>query len=234
MLKKENDEIEAYMLNQMQDSAHDRHHVYRVLNSAFDIANHEGTIDIDVLMAACFLHDIGREKQFSNLELCHAQIGGEMAYAFLLTREWPEQKALHVKECISTHRYRGNNTPQSIEAKILFDADKLDSSGAIGIARTLIYEGQVAEPLYIIDEHGNIVIDGGGVEISSFFQEYNYKLKNVYASFFTERARTIAMKRQKTAIDFYEGLYSEIASNYENGINRYSVLSGKNSIEINF
>ena len=224
MDQKEYDEIESYMLNQMQDSAHDRYHVYRVLNAAVDIANHIDTKDMDVLVAACLLHDIGREKQFSDPALCHAQIGGEMAYTFLLSRKWPEQKALHVKECISAHRYRGDNTPQSIEAKILFDADKLDVSGAIGIARTLIYEGQVAEPLYIMDEKGKMIMDGGGAEISSFFQEYHYKLKKVYTSFFTERAKEIAMKRQKAAIDFYESLLAEILNNDENGIKSYIAL----------
>ena len=225
MNSNEFNEIEKYMLSQMQDSAHDRNHIYRVLNSAMDISKYEDSVDNDVLLAACLLHDIGREKQFEDLEnSCHAQIGSEMAYDFLLSRSWPEQKALHVKECILSHRYRVNSPPQSIEAKILFDADKLDASGAIGIARTLIYEGQISEPLYILDEEGNIIIDGGGAEISSFFQEYNYKLKRVYGSFFTVRAKEIASERQKTAVDFYNSLFAEITTNYENGITKYTSL----------
>ena len=219
MTQVEYNEIETYMLKQMQDSAHDSHHVYRVLNAAIDIAKHTDIKDMDVLIAACLLHDIGREKQFVDLEnVCHAQAGSEMAYDFLLSRQWPVQKAIHVKECISTHRYRGNDMPESIEAKILFDADKLDACGAIGIARTLIYEGQVTEPLYIMDDDGNIVVDGGGAEISSFFQEYNYKLKKVYDRFYTARAKEIALERQKTAVDFYNGLFAEVTKNYENGV----------------
>ena len=225
MTQAEYNEIENYMLQQMQDSAHDRHHIYRVLNAAVDIAKHIDIKDTDVLLAACLLHDIGREKQFADLEnICHAKIGSEMAYDFLLSRRWAPQKALHVKECISAHRYRGDNKPQSIEAKILFDADKLDVTGAIGIARTLIYEGQIMEPLYIISEDGDIIVDGGGAEISSFFQEYNYKLKNVYDSFFTERAREIALKRQKTAVDFYNGLFDEISQSYKNGRDNLDTL----------
>jgi len=213
------------MLSQMQDSAHDKHHIYRVLNSALDIASYEDIKDMDVLLASCLLHDVGREKQFADLEaLCHAQVGGEMAYDFLLSQKWTTQKAFHVKECISSHRYRGDNLPQSIEAKILFDADKLDASGGVGIARTLIYEGQTSQPLYIMDDNENIIVDGGGGEISSFFQEYNYKLKNVYNSFFTARAKEIVLKRQKTAVDFYNGLYAEIAENYTNGIKKHLAL----------
>ena len=211
--------IESYMLSEMQDSAHDEHHVYRVLNSALEIADHCEQVDFDILIAACLLHDIGRERQFADLEnSCHAEIGSEMAYGFLISLNWTQEKALHVKECISTHRFRKNKKPQSIEAKILFDADKLDASGAIGIARTLIYEGQVGEPLYIMDEEGKIIVDNGGAEISSFFQEYNYKLKNVYNKFYTKRANEIASERQKTAENFYNGLYSEINNNYIKGI----------------
>ena len=224
MTKKEYIEIEAHMLNQMRDSAHDKHHIYRVLNTALDIADFMQDIkDIDVLLAACLLHDIGRERQFANPGLCHAQIGGNMACDFLLSRKWPKAKAAHVKECISSHRYRGDNPPQSIEAKILFDADKLDATGAMGIARTLFYNGQVQEPLYILDQVGNIVTDGDE-KTSSFIQEYNYKLKNVYESFCTERAKEIALARQKTAIEFYNGLFAEIVQNYEHGINNRPIL----------
>jgi len=227
MTHQEYREIESFMLSQMQDSAHDKHHIYRVLNSALDISNYETTVDLDVLIAACLLHDIGREKQFTDLSLCHAQIGGDMAYEYLINRKWDEAKAVHVKKCISSHRYRGDNPPESIEAKILFDADKLDASGAMGIARTLIYGGQVSEPLYLLDDNENIIVDGGGAEISSFFQEYNYKLKKVYSSFNTERAKAIAIERQKTAVDFYNGLFNEVSQNYKNGLERLSEVLSK-------
>ena len=118
MDKREYNALEAYMKEKMQDSAHDEHHVYRVLNGALDIANHEADVDFDVLIAACLLHDIGRESQFANPQLCHAQMGAEMAYDFLISRGWPDYKALQVKQCIAAHRYRGDCPPQSLEAKI--------------------------------------------------------------------------------------------------------------------
>ena len=220
MTKSEYTIIESYMTAQMQDSAHDKHHVYRVLNAALDIASHE-TADMDVLIAACLLHDIGRQQQFDNPQLCHAKVGGTMAYEFLLDQGWPESKAQDVRECIAAHRFRSDSPPQSIEAKILFDADKLEASGLIGIARTLIYEGQVAEPLYILDGDGKIVIDGGGADISSFFQEYNFKLKNVYQAFYTARAKEIAAQRQQAAVDFYENLYAELSQNYASDVSAY-------------
>ncbi len=222
MTKTDFTEIENYMISQMQDSAHDRHHVYRVLNAALDIAGHEENVDMDILITACLLHDVGREKQFANLELCHAQIGSEMAYEFLLGRNWKEERAAHVKACILTHRFRKGNPPESIEAKILFDADKLDVTGAIGLARTLIYEGQVCEPLYIMDDQGNILVEGGGDEISSFFQEYNYKLNKLETAFYTERAKELAVGRKKISEDFYNSLYHEIQENYRQGADSLS------------
>ena len=212
MTKSEYNTIESYMKTQMQDSAHDPYHIYRVLNAAMDIANHEKEADMDVLIAACLLHDIGREQQAADPSLCHAQIGGEMAYEYLRSQGWPQLKAQHVKECIVSHRYRNHAPPVSIEAKILFDADKLDACGALGIARTLVYQGQIMAPLYILSDDGKIITGGGDYqEKSTFFQEYNFKLANVYDSFFTARAKEMAMKRQKAALDFYNSLYNEIS-----------------------
>ena len=221
MTKPEYTAIETHMKTHMQDSAHDMHHVYRVLNAALDIAKHETEVDMDVLIAACLLHDIGRKKQFTNPGTCHAIVGSEMAHEFLQSRSWPQQKALHVKDCISAHRYRGGNAPETTESKILFDADKLDVCGLIGIARTLIYQGQVATPLYELDDNGEIITEGGADDESAFFPEYHYKLKNVYTSFFTARAKEIAAQRQQAAIDFYDGLYAEIRQNYDSGMDYF-------------
>ena len=171
----------------------------------------------DILIAACLLHDIGRQAQYEDSKCDHAVVGAAMAYSFLCEIGWDENNANHVKACIVTHRYRSNNTPFSIEAKVLFDADKLDVTGAVGIARTLAYKGIVSEPLYAIDEYGD-VLDGKSGELPSFFQEYNWKLKNVYDKFFTNRAKVIAEDRRKISIDFYENMFKEVNSNHQSGL----------------
>ena len=209
--------IEAHMLDKMKDSAHDRYHIDRVLHFALDIAGTEKGVDMDVLLAACLLHDIGREKQAENPALCHAQIGGEMAYQYLTQTGWSMGKAGHVKSCIASHRYRGDNAQESLEAKILFDADKLDVTGAIGVARTLIYGGQIGEPLYLLDQDGEIVVEGTDAEKSSFCQEYHYKLKRLYEAFYTQRARQLAKDRRENATAFYNALYTEISGNQKTG-----------------
>lgn len=210
--------LENYMLTCMEDSAHDKEHVYRVLYNALEIAKSEDGIDYDVLIASCLLHDIGRKEQFENPSLCHAIVGSKKAYDFLTENGFEIGFAEKVKHCIQTHRYRNNNQPQSLEAKILFDSDKLDVAGAMGIARTLIYKGIVSEPLYSVLPNG-MVSDGENDTVPSFFQEYKYKLENLYTNFYTLKAAEIAKERQRIAVDFYNCLYQEANSAYQNGRN---------------
>lgn len=210
--------IEKYMLSCMRDSAHDSEHIYRVLYNALIIAKSEHDVDYDVLVAACLLHDIARDEQFSNPEVCHATVGSEKAFHFLIEHGFTIDFAEKVKHCIQTHRFRKNNEPQSLEAKILFDADKLDVAGAIGIARTLIYKGIVSEPIYTVMPNG-IVSDGTDDTTPSFFQEYKYKLENLYSKFYTRKGKELALRRKNTAVRFYENLLQEVSEMYEDGGN---------------
>lgn len=213
---KDYDKIEAYMLECMRDSAHDREHIYRVFYTALDIAESEPSANLEILAAACLLHDIGRPEQFANPELCHAEVGSKKAYEFLIGIGWTEERANHVRDCVYTHRFRSENPPQSIEAKILFDADKIDVSGAVGMARSLMYRGAVGEPLYTLNPDGTIS-DGRNTDEPSFFREYHFKLKNIYGKFFTERGREIALSRRRAAEEFYNALLSEVKSSEEHG-----------------
>lgn len=208
--------IEKYMLECMSDSAHDKEHIYRVLFVALDIASQEELNNYDVLISACLLHDIGRQEQFENPKLCHAIVGAEKAYHFLIKNKFNSDFAKQVASCIKAHRFRTDTPPTSIEEKILFDADKIDVTGTLGIARTILYKGQVNEPLYSVDEDGN-VLDGSGDIEASFFQEYKHKLENLYSKFYTKRGTEIAAQRRSAAVSFYESLIKEVASSYQTG-----------------
>lgn len=213
MKKEQFIEIENYMLKCMTDSAHDKEHIYRVLYTALDIAQHESNVDFDVLIASCLLHDIGRQEQFDNPKLCHAAVGAEKAYQFLIKNAYDEEFSSQVKDCIKSHRYRVDEPPRSIEAKILFDADKIDVTGALGIARTIFYQGQVGEPLYSLLPDGQIS-DGTNDTTPSFFREYKYKLESLYDKFYTERAACIAKARKNSAVSFYKSIVEEASSSY--------------------
>lgn len=208
--------IENYMLACMTDSAHDREHVYRVLYHAMDIAAHEENVDYDVLICACLLHDIGRKEQFEDSHLCHAKVGAKKAHAFLIDNCFEPSFAEKVSHCIECHSFRADNPPQSIEAKILFDADKLDAAGTLGIARTLFYKGQVSEPLYTLDPAGQ-VSNGENDTVPSFFQEYKFKLENIYDKFYTRHGEKLAAQYRQAAVDFYEHILDEVSSAYRLG-----------------
>ena len=210
--------FEEYMRTCMTDSAHDKDHIYRVLYTALDISEHERDVDQDVLIAACLLHDIGRKEQFENPELCHAAVGAEKAYSFLLKNGYGADFAKKVSSCIRTHRFRTDDAPQSTEAKILFDADKIDATGTLGIARTIFYKGHVGEPLYALRENGE-VSDGTDDVMPSFFQEYKFKLERLYSSFYTKRGAELALQRQHSAKAFYESMLEEVRSSHQTGIN---------------
>ena len=200
--------LENFMLSSMEDSAHDREHVYRVLYQALQLAQEEETVDFDVLIAACLLHDIGRSDQLADPSLCHALVGGDKAFRFLTDHGFPEEFALRVKECIVTHRFRADRPPTGVEAKLLFDADKLDVTGAMGVARTLLYQGTVGSSLYSLRPDGS-VSSGEGDSDPSFFREYQFKLKRLYDRFCTPQARRIALSRQAAAEAFYRDLLQE-------------------------
>lgn len=184
-------EIVDNMESFAKDSAHDAEHIYRVLNHALVLArNYE--VNMDILVAACLLHDVGRPAQFADPSCCHAQVGSEIAYSFLKKLGWTEDDCNHVKHCVLTHRFSDSTQPETIEAKILFDADKLDVIGALGIARTLQYEGKMNAPL---DE---------------FVKEYDRKLSKLYDIFYTKEAKQIASSGKVLLEEFYCELITQL------------------------
>lgn len=195
----------------LSDSAHDKEHVYRVLCSALAIAESEKNVDRDILIAACLLHDISRPEQQRDPAVCHALRGGDRACAFLREQGFSEEFAQAVRHCIQTHRFRNDLQPQTIEAKILFDADKLDATGAIGTARTLLYQGNHNWPLYTREEDGSLNT------YHSYLREYTFKLSKLYDTFYTAAGWEMAQKRQPAAQEFYNALLQEVEEGYREG-----------------
>lgn len=208
--------VENYMLQCMEDSAHDREHVYRVLNTALQLAQQAPEANLDLIICACLLHDIGRKEQFADASVCHAQVGAQKAYRFLLEEGFDEDFARAAAHCIKAHRFRTGEAPQSVEARILFDADKLDAVGATGIARTLMYAGQVGAPLYTRREDISIS-DGTGESTPSFFREYKFKLEKLYDLFYTDSGRALAARRKRSAEAFYQAVLGEVRESHEAG-----------------
>lgn len=207
MNRKTFETIEKIMLSHMKDSAHDRRHVYRVLRTALQIAASHPEADMDILIASCLLHDIGRDAQYKDPSVNHAKAGADVARAHLIELGWDKNKAEAVADAVRTHRFRGKKRPESIEAKILYDADKLDVAGAMGVARTLLYQGVVGEPIYNVDADGEAL--DGHEDAPSFLNEYVIKLSRLYDGFYMPEAAEMAAPRARAARDFYESLLAE-------------------------
>lgn len=198
-----------YMDSCMRDSAHDRGHIQRVLDAALILAQKEKAVDLDILITAALLHDIGREEQFRTGE-SHASVGARMAKAYLTEQGEDEAFAQHVSDCIRTHSFRKNDPPATVEARLLYDADKLDVVGAIGAARTLLYQGRVGEPIYSVGPDGAVL--GGEEKLPSFYSEYRHKLMRLPARFLTAEGKKLAARRAERAARYEAALRAEAAT----------------------
>ncbi|MEW5908699.1 MAG: HD domain-containing protein, partial [Thermodesulfobacteriota bacterium] len=129
-------------------ASHDWEHTLRVCRLCRTIGSQEEA-DMDVLLAAAYLHDIGRSDQdVSRGKTCHAQTGAEIASAILNSINLSRSRKRNIIHCIRAHRFRGGHLPKTTEAKILYDADKLDSIGAVGVARAFLFAGEVGARLH--------------------------------------------------------------------------------------
>ena len=123
-------------------AAHDFDHVLRVLALAERIGQAEDA-DLEIVRAGALLHDVGRE-QAERIGVDHAAFAADRAREILA--EQPTEKVAPVVHAIAAHRFRAGPGPTTLEAKVLFDADKLDAIGAVGVARAFAYGGARRSP----------------------------------------------------------------------------------------
>ncbi|MBU8713719.1 HD domain-containing protein [Brevibacillus parabrevis] len=174
-----------------QDPAHDWQHNLRVMAMCERIGCEEGA-DMQVLRLAALLHDVGRAQERATGE-CHAEISARAAGAWLQERGMEQAEIKRVQSAILAHRFRKDRPPASLEEKILFDADKLDSIGAIGVARVFAYTGVIGGPIQSDDE-----------EQHTPAKEYEWKLRHIKDRLYTQTARNIAEERHEFMVRFFE------------------------------
>ncbi|GFZ29981.1 phosphohydrolase [Clostridium zeae] len=200
-------------------SAHNLDHVLRVFNLCLLISKDEKNVDLEVLIPAALLHDIARveESQDKTGEIDHAVLGCDIAEDILSELEYDKEKIDMIKHCISAHRFRTGNEPKTIEAKILFDSDKLDIIGATGIARSFMLAGQFGQRLTTNTDlnhylKANTVENGRIKEVSKHtpFIEYEIKFKKIPDKLYTKTAKEIGKERLKFMDEYFKILRSEI------------------------
>jgi len=129
-----------------EDAAHDYDHLERTMALAEAIQAQEGG-NLPAIRAAVAFHDIGqvREQKYGG---DHALIGADMAAELLTGTHFPQEQIPVVQQAIRDHRLTGGRTPQSLEGRILYDADKIDGLGAIGIGRLYSITGHYNQKIY--------------------------------------------------------------------------------------
>ena len=192
------------------DPVHDFSHVLRVLAMAERLAEQEGA-DWQVVRAAALLHDISRPDDpdtgaGARAETDHALIAAREARRILAGEDPAFVEA--VAHAIAAHRFRNDVEPQTLEAKVLFDADKLDAIGAVGVARAFAYGGLLGQSLW--GEVSEDYIPGATDEAHTPHHEFHFKLKQIKDRLYTESGRRIAAGRHRFMESFYEQMAAEV------------------------
>jgi uncharacterized protein len=180
------------------DSTHDFDHVLRVYRLAERIGQSEAA-DMAVLRTATLLHDIARADQDAGYVAEHALEGARRARQILA--EQPPGYIEAVAHAIEAHRFRVERPPQTLEAKILYDADKLDAIGAVGIARAFAYAAHRGQRLWAPPEANE----------HTAMKEFAVKLSKVRNTLFTQTAHAIAEERHAFMEEFFKRMAAEVA-----------------------
>ena len=193
---------------QEEGGSHGPAHGGRVLHPAMSI-DEKMSARLDIIAPAALLHDIGRKQESSSQgRVCHAELGAEMADPILRDLGYSAADRAAICHCIRAHRFRNNDSPETIEAKIIFDADKLDSIGAIGIGRAFLFAGQIGARLH------NAELDPAHTETYSSedtaYREFQVKMSKVREQMLTPLGRRIAERRHAFMETFFSELHREI------------------------
>lgn len=194
------------------DPVHGFDHILRVYRMVGKLATAEGA-DLEIVRAAALLHDAQGSQTSGGEEgrLDHHQASAEFAHQILAAEGWSVDRIAAVQHCILAHRFRDNsNIPQTLEAKILFDADKLDVIGAVGVARTIAYDVVVSQPVYA--EPSTRFLESGQKEPGephSSYHEYLFKLRLIKDRLYTKTAQAIAEQRHHFMVQFFDRLVGE-------------------------
>lgn len=191
------------------DPVHGFDHILRVLRMAERLAQAEGA-NLEIVRAAALLHDASGAETGGEKRSEHQHHSAEFARQVLQAEGWPSERIAAVQHCIRAHRFRGDEAPQTLEAKILFDADKLDVIGAFGVARTLAYDVVMHWPFHAeVSEQFRQTGEKEDGETHSSYHEYLFKLGKIKDRLHTQTARQLAEERQKFLNEFFEQLDGE-------------------------
>ena len=199
----------AATFHEGEPSSHDMSHINRVEALCREIQGIEGG-DLLILRLAALLHDVGVIKEHEEGG-DHALYSAEIAAEFLGKAGLEEKTIEAVTYCIRTHRFSGGKSPETIEARILQDADRLDALGAIGIFRSILSMGALRMLKHTtgLDKGSSkrtVYIDD---PVEGFNEYMRYKPFTIPDRLNTDTAKRIAGERLKIMRLYLEALNLE-------------------------
>ena len=197
----------------LDDPVHGFDHVLRVLRMAERLSALEQA-DLEIVQAAVLLHDAADPDldPAENARISHHHASARFARKVLWAEGWVEDRIQAVEHCIRAHRFRDDREPpQTTEARVLFDADKLDAIGAIGVARAVAYAALHGQPAYRPPSAGFTAGEGlAEGEGHTAYHEFVFKLSRIKDRLFTASAHKIALERHACMQEFFQRLGNEI------------------------
>lgn len=192
-----------------ESTGHDWYHIERVLKLSTHIAQFE-TVNLEVIQLGALLHDISDHK-FNGGDL---KKGGEIAKVWMEEHkiDAETQKAvIHIVDNVSFKGAGVANNMQSLEGKVVQDADRLEAVGAIGIARTFAFGGFVGQPIYNPEIkptlHNNF--EAYSKERTHTVNHFYEKLLLLKNGMHTKRGKEIAKERHLYMENFLKEFYKE-------------------------
>ncbi|MFW5988716.1 MAG: HD domain-containing protein [Desulfosudaceae bacterium] len=187
--------------------SHDWEHTRRVTRLSRTIGKQEGA-DLTIVTAGALLHDIGRgDRGKAGLQDCHARAGALLTKEIVAELPFSEKQRDNIVHCVESHRFRRPPAPGTTEAKVVFDADKLDAIGAVGVARAYLFAGELGACLHNPD------IDVTQAKAYSSddtgYREYLVKLRRIKDRLLTESGRNLARDRHQYMTDFFTRFLDE-------------------------
>lgn len=187
---------------------HDWEHTLRVIHNAKLILESEKKADRKVVILGALMHDIARADEIAiKGKQCHALRGAEIADEILKKQNLQKDFRKRIVQCIKTHRYRSSHDPETIEEQIVYDADKLDSVGAVGIGRAFLFAGNIGAKVH--NSKKNALGSSSYSENDTAYREFLVKQKYIPGKMLTKTGRDIATERVKFMKTFFDKLNKE-------------------------
>lgn len=189
------------------DGSHDLAHIHRVFRNALRIHAQEGG-NGQVLAASVLLHDCVAVEKNSPLRAQASRLAAEKASGILRDLGWSNDDIEAVAHAILTHSFSANITPETLEAKILQDADRLDAIGMVGAARCFYIAGRLGSALYDPEDP---LAKGRPLDDRQFaIDHFETKLFKLADGFQTQTGRQLARQRHERLLQIRDMFLDEI------------------------